>query len=69
MTTAEIRVVRLAAAGETNASIAASLFVNLKTVESHLTRAYKKLGITDRAELTHAIEPRASIAVVATTSG
>ena len=58
LTPAELRVVRLAAAGETNASIAASLFVNLKTVESHLTRAYKKLGITDRAELANVIEPR-----------
>ena len=51
LTPAELRVVRLAADGHTNGSIATELFVNLKTVESHLTRAYKKLGITDRAEL------------------
>ena len=38
-----------------NASIAAKLFINLKTVESHLTRVYKKLRITDRAELNAAL--------------
>ncbi len=46
---------KLAADGHTNGSIATALFVNLKTVESHLTRAYKKLGITDRAELKAAL--------------
>jgi DNA-binding CsgD family transcriptional regulator len=56
--------VRLAAAGATNASIAASLFVNLKTVESHLTRAYKKLGITDRAELVNVIESCTTVEVL-----
>jgi DNA-binding CsgD family transcriptional regulator len=55
LTPAELRVVRLAADGHTNGSIAAELFVNLKTVESHLTRAYKKLGVTDRAELKTAL--------------
>jgi DNA-binding CsgD family transcriptional regulator len=55
LTPAEQRVVRLAADGNTNASIATSLFINMKTVESHLTRAYKKLRITDRAELKAAL--------------
>ncbi|MGZ7023051.1 MAG: helix-turn-helix transcriptional regulator, partial [Ilumatobacteraceae bacterium] len=56
LTPAELRVVKLAADGCTNVSIATSLFINLKTVESHLTRAYKKLGIGDRAELKAALE-------------
>jgi DNA-binding CsgD family transcriptional regulator len=51
LTPAELRVVRLAADGQTNGAIAETLFINMKTVESHLTRAYRKLGITDRAEL------------------
>jgi DNA-binding CsgD family transcriptional regulator len=55
LTPAELRVVNLAADGHTNASIAQSLFINMKTVESHLTRAYKKLGIGDRAELKGAL--------------
>ena len=56
LTPAELRVVRLAADGHTNTSIAESLFINVKTVESHLTSVYKKLGIADRAELTAAVE-------------
>ena len=56
LTPAELRVVRLVAAGHTNTSIAESLFINVKTVESHLTSVYKKLGIADRAELTAAVE-------------
>ncbi len=56
LTPAELRVVKLAADGCTNVSIATSLFINLKTVESHLTRAYKKLGIGDRAELKAALD-------------
>lgn len=55
LTPSELRVARLAAERHTNGSIAASLFINLKTVESHLTRAYKKLGIKDRADLTTAL--------------
>lgn len=55
LTPAEMRVVKLAADGQTNVAIATSLYINLKTVESHLTRAYKKLGISDRAELRAAL--------------
>jgi DNA-binding CsgD family transcriptional regulator len=55
LTPAELRVVKLAADGQTNGAIATSLFINLKTVESHLTRAYRKLGIADRAELKAAL--------------
>ena len=56
MTPAELRVVNLAAAGHTNVVISQTLFVNVKTVESHLTRVYKKLGISDRAELKTVLE-------------
>jgi DNA-binding NarL/FixJ family response regulator len=55
LTPAEQRVVRLAADGHTNSAIATELFINMKTVESHLTRVYKKLRITDRAELKAAL--------------
>ena len=56
LTPAEHRVVTLAARGCTNASIAASLFVSLKTVESHLSRSYRKLGAKSRAELADLID-------------
>ena len=45
LTASELRVVKLAAAGATNTEIAQELFVSLKTVETHLTRAYGKLGL------------------------
>jgi DNA-binding CsgD family transcriptional regulator len=51
LTVSERRVVDLAARGDTNSAIATALFVNMKTVESHLLRAYRKLGIRTRSEL------------------
>ena len=45
LTPSELRVVRLAAEGRTNREIAHELYVTLKTVEGHLSRAYTKLGI------------------------
>ncbi|MFJ1967223.1 AAA family ATPase [Streptomyces sp. NPDC087903] len=48
---AEHRVAALAAAGFSNRRIASRLFVTVSTVEQHLTRIYRKLGVTRRAEL------------------
>ena len=48
----------LAAAGNlTNRDIAQRLFVTEKTVELHLTSAYRKLGIRSRFQLAPALEP------------
>jgi DNA-binding NarL/FixJ family response regulator len=47
----ERRVAELAAVGSTNNDIATALFISAKTVEVHLTRIYRKLGIHSRAEL------------------
>jgi DNA-binding CsgD family transcriptional regulator len=56
LTPSELRVVRLAADGRTNREIAHELFVTLKTVEGHLSRAYTKLGIGGRGELSGVLE-------------
>jgi DNA-binding NarL/FixJ family response regulator len=56
LTPSELRIVRMAAGGRTNREIAHELYVTLKTVEGHLSRAYIKLGIESRAELSHALE-------------
>jgi DNA-binding CsgD family transcriptional regulator len=45
LTSAERRVVELAAAGLRNREIAQRLFLSTKTVEVHLSRAYRKLGV------------------------
>ena len=51
LTPSERRVGTLAAAGRSNKAIAQELFVTPKTVEVHLSNAYRKLGITSRSEL------------------
>jgi DNA-binding NarL/FixJ family response regulator len=51
LTPAERRIADLAAAGKTNHDIASGLFISPKTVEVHLSRIYRKLGIRSRAEL------------------
>jgi len=51
LTPSERRVAELAAAGKKNSRIAETLFVSEKTVEGHLSRAYKKLGIQSRDQL------------------
>jgi len=47
----ELQVARAVGQGLNNIEAAAALFVSRKTVEAHLTRAYRKLGIRSRTEL------------------
>ncbi|MET9913369.1 AAA family ATPase [Streptomyces sp. NPDC006476] len=53
----ELRVSRLVAGGLSNRDIASSLFVSVKTVEAHLTRIFRKLGVSSRAALIGALAP------------
>jgi DNA-binding CsgD family transcriptional regulator/tetratricopeptide (TPR) repeat protein len=48
----EFQVARAVGRGLNNIEAAAVLFVSRKTVEAHLTRVYRKLGIRSRTELT-----------------
>jgi DNA-binding CsgD family transcriptional regulator len=52
LTTREIEVVRLVAAGLTNRSIAGELFLSEKTVARHVSNIFAKLGLSSRAALT-----------------
>ena len=51
LSTAELRVAELAALGRTNLEISGSLSITVSTVEQHLTRVYRKLGIKGRSQL------------------
>jgi DNA-binding CsgD family transcriptional regulator len=55
LTTSERRVGQLAAEGMSNKEIAQTLFVTIKTVEVHLSHAYRKLEISSRAQLQNAL--------------
>jgi DNA-binding CsgD family transcriptional regulator len=58
LTPAERRVCELASTGDlTNRAIAQSLFVTEKTVELHLSHAYRKLGIRSRFQLAESLDP------------
>jgi DNA-binding CsgD family transcriptional regulator/tetratricopeptide (TPR) repeat protein len=45
LTASELRVAEMAARGHTNVEIAQQLFVSAKTVETHLSSSYRKLGL------------------------
>ena len=51
LTPRQRQISELAAAGSGNRAIAQQLFLSIKTVETHLAAAYRKLGVSVRAEL------------------
>jgi DNA-binding CsgD family transcriptional regulator len=55
LTPSERRVADLVAAGRTNREVAQTLFVTEKTVETHLSRVFAKLGLRSRRELAAAL--------------
>jgi DNA-binding CsgD family transcriptional regulator len=52
LTARELQVLRLVAAGQTNRSIAADLFLSERTVERHVSNILTKLGVSSRAAAT-----------------
>jgi DNA-binding CsgD family transcriptional regulator len=57
LTPSERRVAALAASGRSNREIASSLFVTIRTVETHLSHSYVKLGVAGRTELAAVLSP------------
>ncbi len=57
----ELSVAALVAEGRTNREIASTLFLGERTVASHLTHIYAKLGIRSRTELARQLPPHAEV--------
>ena len=53
LTEAERRIAVLVAEGRTNREVASALFLTQHSVETALTRVYRKVGVRSRAELAH----------------
>jgi DNA-binding NarL/FixJ family response regulator len=53
LTDRELEVLRLVAAGAPNNRIAAQLWITEQTVKFHLSKVYRKLGVSNRTEASH----------------
>ena len=51
LTPTELEVVRLVSEGLGNKDVGARLFISPRTVQTHLTHVYNKLGLTTRMQL------------------
>src|SRR5215211_1380827 len=65
LTASERRVAQMAAQELSNKEVAQALYVTVKTVEVHLSRVYRKLGITSRRQVAETLEVPAKAALPA----
>jgi DNA-binding CsgD family transcriptional regulator len=61
LTAVEERIAALVGAGQTNREVATTLFISVRTVESHLGRIYRKLGLRSRTELSRHVPATARV--------
>jgi DNA-binding CsgD family transcriptional regulator len=63
LTPQELQIAVLVTEGRTNAEVGQALFLSTRTVEFHLSRAYRKLGVASRTELTRRFASAGAIPV------
>jgi len=61
LTPQELQIALLVSQGRTNAEVGRAVFLSTRTVEFHLSRAYRKLGVASRTELTRKLASAGSI--------
>jgi DNA-binding CsgD family transcriptional regulator/tetratricopeptide (TPR) repeat protein len=61
LTPQELQIALLVSQGHTNAEVGQAVFLSTRTVEFHLSRAYRKLGVASRTELTRRLASAGSI--------
>jgi DNA-binding NarL/FixJ family response regulator len=62
LTPQELQVALVVARGATNKEAGASLFLSPKTIETHLSRVYRKLNVRSRTELAHMLGSEGALA-------
>lgn len=56
----EARIVDLVCRGATNREIARATFLSVKAIEANLTRLYRRFGVRNREQLSHAVAEMSS---------
>jgi DNA-binding CsgD family transcriptional regulator len=62
LTPQELQIALLVTEGRTNAEAGRAVFLSTRTVEFHLSRAYRKLGVSSRTELTRRLAVAGTVA-------
>jgi DNA-binding CsgD family transcriptional regulator len=65
LTPQQHQIATLAATGSSTRDIATALFISPKTVETHLTRVYAKLGVANKAQLAAKFRTSTSVGIAA----